>query len=87
MSGCHSDASIACQMPRTGFRRRSTGRLFLTILILLTAIFGREAAYSGKELTWEKALDMRRQVDTANLKWDSDMPVPPVPVPGKYKLV
>jgi len=47
MSGCHSDASIACQMPRTGFRRRSTGRLFLTILILLTAIFGRAVPTSA----------------------------------------
>jgi predicted dehydrogenase len=52
----------------------------------MTAIFGREAAYSGKELSWDKALDMRRLMDTANLRWDSDVPVTPVPVPGKYKL-
>jgi predicted dehydrogenase len=52
----------------------------------MTAILGREAAYCGKETTWNKALNMRRLVDTANLRWDSDMPVPPVPIPGKYKL-
>jgi predicted dehydrogenase len=52
----------------------------------MTAILGREAAYSGKETTWDKALGMRQLVDTANLRWDTDMPVPPVPIPGKYKL-
>ena len=54
----------------------------------MTAILGREAAYSGKELTWDKALGMRRlcPTDTADLRWDSDMPVTPVPIPGKYKL-
>jgi predicted dehydrogenase len=52
----------------------------------MTAILGREAAYSGKELTWDKGLDMRRLMDTANLRWDSDVPVTPVPVPGKYRL-
>jgi predicted dehydrogenase len=52
----------------------------------MTAILGREAAYSGKETTWDKALNMRQLVDTANLRWDSDMPVPPTPIPGKYKL-
>ncbi|HEX5269425.1 MAG TPA: Gfo/Idh/MocA family oxidoreductase, partial [Gemmataceae bacterium] len=52
----------------------------------MTAILGREAAYSGKELTWDKAMDMRRLMDTAHLQWDWDVPVTPVPVPGKYKL-
>jgi hypothetical protein len=52
----------------------------------MTAILGREAAYSGKELTWDKALDMRRLMDTANLAWDSDVLITPVPIPGKYKL-
>jgi predicted dehydrogenase len=52
----------------------------------MTAILGREAAYSGKELTWDKALEMRRLMDTANLRWDSEVTVTPVPVPGKYKL-
>jgi predicted dehydrogenase len=52
----------------------------------MTAILGREAAYSGKETTWDRALDMRRLIDTANLRWDSDVPVSAVPIPGKYKL-
>jgi hypothetical protein len=54
----------------------------------LTAILGREAAYTGKELTWDRVLNSKTdRVDEANLRWDSDMPVPPVPMPGKYKLV
>src|SRR5262249_7011336 len=52
----------------------------------MTAILGREAAYSGKETTWDKALGMRQLVDTAKLEWDSSMPVSAVPIPGKYKL-
>jgi hypothetical protein len=53
----------------------------------MTAILGREAAYTGKEVTWDQVLGMKQLVDTASLRWDSDMPVPPVPVPGKYKFV
>jgi predicted dehydrogenase len=52
----------------------------------MTAILGREAAYSGKATTWDQALNMRQLVDTANLRWDSDMPVSAAPTPGKYKL-
>ncbi len=52
----------------------------------MTAILGREAAYCGKETTWDRAMNMRRLVDTANLRWDSDMPVSATPIPGKYKL-
>ena len=52
----------------------------------MTAILGREAAYSGKETTWDAALAMRPLVDTASLNFESVIPVPPVPVPGKYRL-
>ncbi len=52
----------------------------------MTAILGREAAYSGKQTTWNDALNMRQLVDTASLRWDSDVPVSPVPMPGKYRL-
>ena len=54
----------------------------------MTAILGREAGYSGKETRWDTALDMRRlcPVETVDLTWDTEMPVPPVPVPGKYNL-
>jgi len=52
----------------------------------LTAILGREAAYSGREITWDDL--MKSEQDFSLSKYEfSDMPVPPVPMPGKYKLV
>jgi len=53
----------------------------------MTAILGREASYAGQEVTWDKALGMRRLMDTANLRWDADVPVSPAPVAGRYKVV
>jgi predicted dehydrogenase len=52
----------------------------------MTAILGREATYSGKETTWDQVLNMKPEVDTAKLDWDTPMPVPPVPMPGKYTI-
>jgi predicted dehydrogenase len=54
----------------------------------LTAIMGRMAAYTGKEVSWERALNSKEDlVDEANLTWDTPLPVPPVPIPGKTPLV
>jgi hypothetical protein len=53
----------------------------------LTAIMGRMSAYSGKLVTWEQA--MNSQLDTfpkGELAF-GDIPVPPVPIPGKHPLV
>ena len=50
----------------------------------LTAIMGRMASYSGKEVTWEKALN-------SDEKWGPDsyefgpLPVDPVPMPGQKR--
>lgn len=64
----------------------------------LTAILGRMAAYSGKEVTWEQALNSKRVLapreDVAALTWETtprSAPGPdglyPVPVPGVYEIV
>ncbi|HLF34314.1 MAG TPA: Gfo/Idh/MocA family oxidoreductase, partial [Cyclobacteriaceae bacterium] len=52
----------------------------------LTAIMGREAAYSGQELSWDEAMNSKQDF---NLKEYAlgDMPLPPVAMPGKYKFV
>ena len=52
----------------------------------LTALMGREASYSGKEITWE---DMQNSKQDYSLKEYSfgNMPVPPVPMPGKYQFI
>ncbi len=61
----------------------------------MTAILGRMCTYSGKELTWEQALNSEVQiVESADLTWDSTPPtVPdadgfyPIPHPGLTKVV
>ena len=47
----------------------------------LTAIMGRMATYTGKEVTWEQALQSERLgPETYDL---GDLPTPPVPMPGR----
>jgi predicted dehydrogenase len=53
----------------------------------LTAIMGRMAAYTGQEVTWDKALNSQDDTFPAKLAWDMSLPVPPVAIPGKTKLV
>jgi predicted dehydrogenase len=52
----------------------------------LTAVMGRMAAYSGKEIKWEDALNSQESTMPEKLSWDMSLPVPPVAVPGKTKL-
>lgn len=53
----------------------------------LAGIMGRMAAYTGQEVTWEDALNSREKLVPDDLKWDMDLPIAPMPVPGKTKLV
>jgi predicted dehydrogenase len=53
----------------------------------LTAIMGRMAAYTGKVVTWEKALNSKEVTMPERLGWDMTLPVPPVAVPGRTALV
>jgi len=56
----------------------------------LQGIMGRMAAYSGQEVTWEQALNSQENLapsPVADLSWDTKLPVMPIPVPGRYKLV
>ncbi len=48
----------------------------------LAAIMARMAAYTGKEITWEQALNSVDDTFPKDLKWDSKIPVAPVAVPG-----
>ena len=61
----------------------------------LTAIMGRMATYTGKRITWDKALNARQRLvpDANDLAWDSAPPTVPdargiyaVPIPGKTRL-
>lgn len=52
----------------------------------LTAIMGREAAYTGQALTWDELMNCDQNLTPPGVTFGS-MPVPPVPMPGKTKLV
>ena len=51
----------------------------------LTAILGREAAYTGQELTWDEVLNADQVLAPPEVGFVS-LPVPPIPMPGKTKL-
>jgi predicted dehydrogenase len=53
----------------------------------LTAILGRMTTYTGKLVTWEQALNSKEETMPTQLAWDMSLPVAPVAVPGKTKLV
>lgn len=44
----------------------------------LTAILGRMSAYTGKEVSWEQALNSQETLMPEKLDWDMSLPVPPV---------
>jgi predicted dehydrogenase len=51
----------------------------------LTAIMGRMAAYTGKEVTWDKALNSSQNLWPGEMKF-GPMSVPAIAVPGKTPL-
>jgi predicted dehydrogenase len=51
----------------------------------LTAIMGREAAYTGQELEWDEVLNADQVLAPPEVGFVS-MDVPPVPTPGRTKL-
>jgi predicted dehydrogenase len=51
----------------------------------LTAIMGREAAYTGQELTWDEVLNAEQVLGPPEVGFVS-LDVPPVPMPGQTKL-
>ncbi len=60
----------------------------------MTAIFGRMAAYSGKELEWDAALNSKVELFPKTLAWDADPgPKPgadgyyPIAIPGQTRVI
>lgn len=51
----------------------------------LTAIMGRESAYSGQEITWEAAMNSQREYTPKEFTL-GDCPFPEVPMPRNYKF-
>jgi predicted dehydrogenase len=53
----------------------------------LLAIMGRMAAYTGQQVTWEQALNSQDSIVPPKLEWNMKHEVPPMPMPGKTKLL
>lgn len=53
----------------------------------LLAMMGRMAAYTGREITWDMALNSQERIFPEKLDWDGSMPVPPLPRPGVTKFL
>ncbi len=51
----------------------------------MTAILGREACYSGKEITWEKVMNTDQDFTLGKYEL-GDQKFAPVPLPGKYSF-
>jgi len=52
----------------------------------LSAIMGREAAYTGQQITWDDLLAAEQDLVPPSLAFGR-MPVPPVAMPGQTPLV
>jgi predicted dehydrogenase len=53
----------------------------------MTCIMGREAAYSGEKVTWDMIMKSQLDILPKNFDYKASFPVPPLPVPGKYKFI
>jgi hypothetical protein len=51
----------------------------------LTAIMGRESAYSAKMIEWDEALNAKQDLSPPKLEF-GPTPTLSVPIPGQYKL-
>jgi predicted dehydrogenase len=51
-----------------------------------TCLMGREAAYSGQEITWDMMMKSQQDLVPKTMSMDASVPVTPLPVPGQYKF-
>jgi predicted dehydrogenase len=53
----------------------------------MTAVMGRESAYSGQKLTWDMMMNSQLDRMPKTFGYDEKMTATPLPVPGEYKFV
>jgi myo-inositol 2-dehydrogenase / D-chiro-inositol 1-dehydrogenase len=53
----------------------------------LMAIMGRMAAYTGREISWEEAMNSQDRLVPEELDWKMKLDVAPMAVPGSTKLI
>jgi predicted dehydrogenase len=52
----------------------------------MTGILGREAAYGGKAITWDEAMQCTKRLGPDKYDLGASYPTPPVAMPGAYKF-
>jgi predicted dehydrogenase len=58
----------------------NTGERFCKTTLM--AIMARMSAYTGKEITWEMAMNSKEDTFPKDIHWDMKLPVAPLPKPG-----
>lgn len=53
----------------------------------LMAIMGRMAAYTGQEITWDRAMNSQDKIAPDKMDWDSPIPKRPPAVPGVAQIL
>jgi hypothetical protein len=53
----------------------------------MMAIMGRMAAYTGQEVTWDQAINSQERLVPEQLDWNMKLPIQPMAIPGKTKLI
>lgn len=53
----------------------------------LAGIMGRMAAYTGAEVTWDDVLRSQEDLFPKDLRWDMELPIAPMAMPGRTKLI
>ena len=53
----------------------------------MTCIMGREAAYSCRKITWDMMMASKLDLLPKSFDYKDAVPVPPLPVPGKYEFI
>ncbi|MFH1918399.1 MAG: Gfo/Idh/MocA family oxidoreductase [Planctomycetota bacterium] len=53
----------------------------------LMALMGRMAAYTGREITWDEALNSQQSLVPEKLDWNTKLDLPPLATPGMTKFI
>ena len=53
----------------------------------LVGLMGRMAAYTGREITWDEAMNSQDELVPATMNMNEALPMRPVAMPGKTKFI
>ena len=53
----------------------------------MLAIMGRMAAYTGQQVTWDQAMNSQERLGPDKVEWNMSLPVAPMSLPGRNKVI